>query len=393
MTWRSLTSTRGQGLRNVATASLADSSVTAGADDLDSFWLPPLDPTAKDASPTTDGNVTVLPLFPLSSVAEYSPNSTHQLSIFEPRYRAMYNDILLSGSRRFVVADLHLSSDGERVARQGVVFYLEDLRDISEETHDEVKYLCDHRVIGRVRLHRILNPARWEDASSYLRVETTPVQDIDEGHETVRDLYKEVMAELGEVCSLQKQLEMAQLPPAVGHYINASHADEGTPWSLLLLWSNYYDHLLKERGNQLNADMAERYDPGALGMDSEDGLLLFVGEDDDYVDDDEDFGGGFEDIDADDGDNEYSMEQVFLDDLPPEMRAVVSELDRQYTDYAESLEEDLNTLVQSFLASTSHRQRLDLLKSTFGGERARLAAIKAVRGAVGTAIADAPAEA
>jgi hypothetical protein len=45
-------------------------------------------------------NSTVLPLFPLGAVV-YTPYSEHRLNIFEPRYRAMYNDILFSGSRRF----------------------------------------------------------------------------------------------------------------------------------------------------------------------------------------------------------------------------------------------------------------------------------------------------
>lgn len=51
-------------------------------------------------------NSTVLPLFPLGAVV-YTPFSEHRLNIFEPRYRAMYNDILFSGSRRFAVCTMH----------------------------------------------------------------------------------------------------------------------------------------------------------------------------------------------------------------------------------------------------------------------------------------------
>jgi len=51
-------------------------------------------------------NSTVLPLFPLGAVV-YTPYSEHRLNIFEPRYRAMYNDILFSGSRRFAVCTMH----------------------------------------------------------------------------------------------------------------------------------------------------------------------------------------------------------------------------------------------------------------------------------------------
>lgn len=34
-----------------------------------------------------------------------------------------------------------------------------------------VKYVCQHKVLKRVRLKRVLNPRVWHDASSYLRVE------------------------------------------------------------------------------------------------------------------------------------------------------------------------------------------------------------------------------
>lgn len=51
-----------------------------------------LDPIGGAAIEATE-NSTVLPLFPLGAVV-YTPFSEHRLNIFEPRYRAMYNDIL-----------------------------------------------------------------------------------------------------------------------------------------------------------------------------------------------------------------------------------------------------------------------------------------------------------
>ena len=81
----------------------------------------------------------VLPLFPLGNVA-YTPGSTQTLNIFEPRYRKMYNDILMSGldtldslmkigSRRFVTTMVNPAGDGE-LAEVGVVLYLEDLKEV-----------------------------------------------------------------------------------------------------------------------------------------------------------------------------------------------------------------------------------------------------------------------
>ena len=45
-----------------------------------------------------------MPLFPLG--VTYLPYTQPVLNIFEPRYRAMYNDILFSGARRFMVCNV-----------------------------------------------------------------------------------------------------------------------------------------------------------------------------------------------------------------------------------------------------------------------------------------------
>ena len=119
-----------------------------------------------------------LPLFPLRGIV-YTPNSKHVLNIFEPRYRQMYNDILMNGSKRFVVAMCHPSEEG-RFAKVGVLFSLEELKEVSGMTADRVKYICNHRVTGRVRLHEVLNPEAWESRDTYLKVRGTIIDDT--GH-------------------------------------------------------------------------------------------------------------------------------------------------------------------------------------------------------------------
>jgi hypothetical protein len=100
--------------------------------------------TILGATVAASENSTVLPLFPLGSVV-YTPFSEHRLNIFEPRYRAMYNDILFSGSRRFAVCTMH-PEDG-RFSEYATVFYLKDLKEVSEQTNDAVKFVCDHEVM------------------------------------------------------------------------------------------------------------------------------------------------------------------------------------------------------------------------------------------------------
>ena len=56
----------------------------------------------------------------------YIPNSEQILNIFEPRYRQMYSDILMNGSKKFVVSMSHPTEEG-RFAEMGVLFELDDV--------------------------------------------------------------------------------------------------------------------------------------------------------------------------------------------------------------------------------------------------------------------------
>lgn len=84
----------------------------------------------------------------------------------------MYTDILMNGTKRFVVSMSHPNEQG-RFAEIGVLFELEDLKEVSGMTNDQIKYICNHRVTGRVKLHKILNPSVWNSRETYLKVEGT----------------------------------------------------------------------------------------------------------------------------------------------------------------------------------------------------------------------------
>jgi hypothetical protein len=166
--------------------------------------------TILGATVAASENSTVLPLFPLGSVV-YTPFSEHRLNIFEPRYRAMYNDILFSGSRRFAVCTMH-PEDG-RFSEYATVFYLKDLKEVSEQTNDAVKFVCDHevmrggcdtlpgrepskctrlaspdaahantpcQVIARVKINKVLNPSAWASRETYLKIEVDYQEDTAE---------------------------------------------------------------------------------------------------------------------------------------------------------------------------------------------------------------------
>ena len=64
-----------------------------------------------------------------------------------------------------------------RLATHASVFYLKDLKEVSEQTNDAVKFVCDHEVIGTVRIKTILNPESFEKADTYLKGEVEYLED------------------------------------------------------------------------------------------------------------------------------------------------------------------------------------------------------------------------
>jgi len=168
--------------RTISTTKAAKSSANDSVDSFDEEnysgkknwtskiqWLPFMDVTKKvEEEPIRmKENEVVLPIFPLGSNV-HLPYSEHVLNIFEPRYRAMYNDILFNGSRRFVVPMCDPQSQGH-FSKYACVFYLDDLKEVSEQTNDQVKYVCSHTCVSVVRIERIVNDAVWGNRSSYLK--------------------------------------------------------------------------------------------------------------------------------------------------------------------------------------------------------------------------------
>jgi len=144
-----------------------------------------LEVSATEALEPSD-NATVLPVFPLCSL--YWPGTEARLNIIDPAYIKMYDDILLSGSRRFVVPFTRSLPGGRvryaemapadrKLFEVGSLLYLTDLQEVSSQTGAQVKYVVSHEVQGRVKLVRLLNPSALFETDSngnkinYLRAE------------------------------------------------------------------------------------------------------------------------------------------------------------------------------------------------------------------------------
>ena len=260
------------------------------ADGIDSVsWLPSVkDSKMSTAAAATSNqseeypNAELIPLFPLGGIV-YTPNSQHTLNIFEPRYREMYTDILMNGTKRFAVAMSHPTKSGT-FAQMAVLFELEDLKEVSERTADQIKYICNHRVTGRVKLHRVLNPQDWETRSTYLRAEGTVIDDSGKSQspETFIDnpaIESSSSSSSIVVNDIENPLEQKLLKDAFSDLVELQHELEedvrftrasvftlavkpGSKsdglWQTIKLWSSFIDQRLMSRQNDLQQDFQEK---------------------------------------------------------------------------------------------------------------------------------------
>lgn len=357
-------------------------------------WLPSVVDSKDIQSPKIsqeDGEF--LPLFPLGGIV-YTPNSEHVLNIFEPRYRQMYTDILMNGSKRFVVSMSHPTESG-RFAQMGVLFELEDLKEVSEMTADQIKYICNHKVTGRVKLHRILNPSAWSTRDTYLRVEGTIFDDSgkaqtstenqegdDDEEEDDADgdnVYAAVAAAatprytkeergvrdaFADLVDLQHDMEedVRFTRAAVGTLALKQGAGEDGLWQTIKLWQSFVDQRLQARQNELQKDFQER-------------LQDFLKKEKGVKEDEMPSAIGFQDLSKD-------------------LQEEVKELQERISVELKPLVLESTLTMQKILEAHDHHARLKLLKYFIEAEAKRLSTKKTLQGMLSGTSADAqiPAE-
>jgi len=155
--------------------------------------------------PQSNSEVRITPVFLLNEkfgAPPYIPATMHTLNVIEPRYVAMYNEILMKGSRSFAVFARD-PKDKDQFAAVGVTLYLTDLKEVSRQAHSAAKYKCMHNVSGRVRLHGILNPEDATSRTAYLKAKVSDLVDVDNDVDTTA-------LEAAAVLSLRKVAEVQE---------------------------------------------------------------------------------------------------------------------------------------------------------------------------------------
>lgn len=305
-------------------------------------WFPAIDINGADQEPIGADNASVMPLFPLG--ASYLPYTSPVLNIFEPRYRAMYNDILFNGARRFCVTNV--DPETGRLAEVGVVFYLDELKEVSEQTQDRVKYVGQHSVIGRVRLLRVLNPSVAATRETYLKVEVANVEDVaetdnEEGQRQLSDLFVELV-------DIQKQLaEEPRFTDAVKSSISftpGSSSDEKGMWGTIQLWQQFLEQRTAVVGQRMQREIQQEVATYLKDNSVREELVNARGE-------------------------------IRLEDLPEPLLQEIRNIQTRYREELDALDTDpVGSYFQAMLQSESHSERMQVFRAALEKERRRLKA-------------------
>lgn len=394
------------------------------------MWLPSVSGPPSSSRDPLDGNensnnnknneeeedenniTTTLPLFPLGSIV-YTPNSEHVLNIFEPRYRQMYNDILMNGSKRFVVSMCHPAEDG-RFAQVGVLFSLEELKEVSGMTADRVKYICNHRVTGRVRLHKVLNPEAWESRDTYLKVQGTIIDDTghlaakkeedtddDDDNDNDGEVEKKMDEDIAKTLVTQmKKAAMAEVHPrtpeeetlakSFSELVELQHdlsedvrftrasvrsfgVADGTDidpnlWTSIRLWQSYAEQRLVAGQNEMQKEFQER-------------LVDYLRKDMEKRSGGGGEGGGSSGASgaSKKSGGEDLPSAIGFQDLSPELQSELIDLQKRMTNELRPLMLEQTLSMQKILEAADHEGRVGLMTYFVEAERKRLQAKKMLK--------------
>ena len=290
-----------------------------------------------------DAGATTMPLFPLG--ASYLPYTEPVLNIFEPRYRSMYNDLLFNGARRFAVVNIDPETGGR--AEVGVVFYLDDLKEVSEQTQDRVKYVGSHRVIGRIKLDRVLNPSVMSTRQTYLKAQVEDFEDVDEEeiseeeHTKNEELFMELVKAQTDI---DEEPRFTKAVREALDFKKGSSAEDKGLWGVILLWQQFLEQRTVVLGQKMQRDIQKGVQDYLKENKLREELISPKGE-------------------------------IRLEDLPAPLLQEIRAIQTRYREELDARDSNpAGSQFQALLQSNSHRERLAIFQSVLAKERKRLQA-------------------
>ena len=136
---------------------------------------------------------------------------------------------------------------------------------MSEQTGDKIKYICSHKVTGRVKIHRLINPQVWSTRDTYLKVEATVYDDSGKNaaDEIAASDIKEEKAlrdSFAALVDIQHALEedVRFTRESVASLATKPGGGASSLWQTVRLWHSFADQRLMARQNELQRDFQEK---------------------------------------------------------------------------------------------------------------------------------------
>jgi hypothetical protein len=254
----------------------------------------------------------------------------------------------MNGSKRFVVSMSHPIEPGQ-FASMGVLFELDKLQEVSEQTNDAVKFICDHKVTRRVKIHRIINPEAWETRKTYLKTEATILPEDDEMDEDLAN-QKSLLDAFVQMVDIQHELEedVRFTKSASATLAIKPGAGENGLWRTINLWQKFVAQRFIARQQELERDFQEKLQNY---LKREKGLKP----------------------------SEFPS-IVGFQDLPQDLKTEVVKLQKRMASELRPLMLEAQLTMQKMLECENHTERLQLVRSFVESETARLRAKKAFQG-------------
>ena len=127
-----------------------------------------------------------------------------------------------------------------------VIFYLDELKEVSEQTGDRVKYVGQHSVKGRVKLLKVLNPSVAATRETYLKAEVEELTDTDadEDATTAEEELRTLFHELVDVqAALGEEPRFTEAVKETLQFGRGSGDEDKGLWGTVVLWQQFLDQL------------------------------------------------------------------------------------------------------------------------------------------------------
>lgn len=251
----------------------------------------------------------------------------------------MYNDILFNGSRRFAVTSV--DPETGKLAEVGVIFYLDDLKEVSEQTGDAYKFIGTHKVQKRIKIHQVLNPKQWQARETYLKAEVEELVDDDEGVDCSQE-ESALESNFRKVVELQGSLKEDVSFTSDVVFKLSRDDEEGQEgfWTAVRLWQNFLEQRLGYAQRKMQKEIQDTIVTRLIEDKGKDNIPSVVR----------------------------------FEELSPQLQKELTQLQKSFRDELESMITEPYVPFQRILQGTTHKGRIDQFSVMIDKELKRLQA-------------------